>query len=207
MIKKATHLTDDLVNGTQNGERHSIDDFTSLDTAKRTLSQQSFASAGSSLSIQGDQLGGKTAPTITTSVVTAQAKASHRSRSLSPQGIGSSTSSEGVSFILDSYSKELLPNNHRGHMSLSSTPRQLDDMAQAEETQSAGSGHFENGPIHLQPSRSEPVMDKKPSESVVSHPRVGKPLGLPRQASVMSGQISPEKYHTPVGEARKCTVH
>ena len=167
----------------------------------------------SSLSLQGDLLGGKTIPTVTTSIVVAQPDMSapdRRSGSLSPltssMGINSDglQSTEVVSFATESWELWGSPSNGRANaqsnsMSNGKLKKTVPDLISdhqprgevIEEAHSAGSGQFDSPYLsasnirHVHNSELKMVVDRTPRQD----------RSTPSDVSTQS--ISSEERHTP----------
>ena len=198
-----------------NTKQHSEESGEMTNFGNRTPSQQSFSSAvdtaGSSQSLHSELFGGKTKPTVTASDVTAKPLTS--SRSLSPStsasGIEGDASTDSVPCFGESWedwgptnrlSSRRLKQEQAGHFK-----EQIDE----EETHSAGSGQFGDGPLHADHTHFQEQLRKTANGHlrVMDGParhteRHRKPSNLPRQLSA-NGTASPERYYSPMGEARK----
>ncbi len=194
----------------------------------RTPSSQSFSSAvdtaGSSQSLHNELFGGKPRPTITTSDVMARVSRS-RSRSLSPRNSAPvSTSSEPPADtllpLIESWEDWGSPENKDNSKGSKQEPTKLCNEPVEEESHSAGSGQFNNDPLHTdhthfqaQNSATEVTLHDQLHKMSNGQPRIikdylqpaeraKKPLHLPRQVSA-AGTVSPERYYSPMEPPRK----
>lgn len=191
-INRVTQIT----NFSHREQKQSDNEVAGLKTVTRTPSQQSFSSANGDFH-QSEPFGGKTRPTITASEITVQPEIS-QSRSPSPH-----VTTGGDVFTEESFEDWGPPNSLSHNKHEDTTHRLHRGQIEEEESHSAGSGQFDNNPLHTDPTHfhgSSSIAELKLQEQlrkvVNGHPRV---IDLGKQSSA-SGAVSPERYYSPMGE-------